>query len=166
MANLNVLYKHFEVPKDSIRTQVCNFCKETLPETKFGFDSGGGLSSSGGYRKSRCKECAHKQRKIVEAMRKHHPYPDTDYSCPICSITEPEITAKSNRKHKRKVWELDHCHTTGKFRGYICNKCNMGLSHFSDDVSILKQACCYLDGDPEGDVEPAKFLENTITYED
>ena len=137
--NLKVLNKHFELTVDVIRTQVCNFCKETLPETDFGFDSGGG------YRKSRCKECTYKQTKLVNAMRKYHPYPDADYSCPICSITEPEITAKSNRKTKRKVWELDHCHTTGKFRGYICNKCNMGLSHFSDDVNKLKQACRYLE---------------------
>ena len=153
----DTLHKHFDVPVDAIRTQVCNFCKETLPETKFGFDSGGG------YRRSRCKECTLKQCKIVDAMRKDHPYPDANYSCPICSITEPEITAKSNRKHKRKVWELDHCHTTGTFRGYICNKCNMGLSHFSDNTDTLNSAIGYLnsmqtDNMGEGEVDPAKFF--------
>ena len=39
---------------------------------------------------------------------------------------------------------VDHCHTTGKVRGLLCNRCNMGLGHFKDTVALLKHAEEYL----------------------
>lgn len=39
---------------------------------------------------------------------------------------------------------LDHCHETGEFRGYICDKCNVGLGKFDDDPSLLWQAMMYI----------------------
>lgn len=39
---------------------------------------------------------------------------------------------------------LDHCHTTGKLRGILCHKCNVGLGYFNDDPKLLAQAIEYL----------------------
>lgn len=39
---------------------------------------------------------------------------------------------------------LDHCHKTGKLRGWLCNTCNMGLGYLQDDPAILLSAATYL----------------------
>jgi len=35
-----------------------------------------------------------------------------------------------------KLNSVDHCHTSGKIRGVLCNSCNVGLGHFRDSVKI------------------------------
>jgi hypothetical protein len=40
---------------------------------------------------------------------------------------------------------VDHCHTTGLFRGLLCGHCNTALGLFKDDISSLKNAIRYLE---------------------
>ena len=44
----------------------------------------------------------------------------------------------------RKNTHIDHCHTTGKVRGILCEGCNIGLGVFKDDTSLLQKAINYL----------------------
>ena len=60
--------------------------------------------------------------------------------CAICEITTEEY-AKIN-KHK---FHVDHCHTTGKVRGLLCNNCNVSLGGFRDSKEILEAAIKYLE---------------------
>lgn len=39
---------------------------------------------------------------------------------------------------------VDHCHTTGKVRGILCNECNRGLGYFHDNSISLENAILYL----------------------
>lgn len=39
---------------------------------------------------------------------------------------------------------LDHCHATGVFRGWLCNRCNRGLGYFGDTIEGLQMALRYL----------------------
>lgn len=39
---------------------------------------------------------------------------------------------------------VDHCHTTGKVRGLLCNKCNQALGLFQDSIENLLSAVEYL----------------------
>lgn len=41
--------------------------------------------------------------------------------------------------------QLDHCHTTGKVRDWLCARCNRGIGMFDDSVEKLKQAINYLE---------------------
>lgn len=40
---------------------------------------------------------------------------------------------------------LDHCHVSGVFRGWLCNKCNLGLGLFNDSVKVFRRAIKYLE---------------------
>lgn len=66
--------------------------------------------------------------------------------CKLCSIEmkRPALT----RGQALDVVAIDHCHTTGKVRGLLCNGCNKGLGLLNDDVNLLKRAINYL-GDNE-----------------
>lgn len=39
---------------------------------------------------------------------------------------------------------LDHCHKTGVFRGWLCNRCNLFLGKVKDDPLWLLNLACYL----------------------
>lgn len=39
---------------------------------------------------------------------------------------------------------VDHCHTSHVIRGLLCDKCNLGLGHFQDDIERLRRAIVYL----------------------
>jgi hypothetical protein len=68
------------------------------------------------------------------------------------NITEEEILdlliedtcaiCKEKCSGKNKV--IDHCHSSGKIRGILCRKCNLGLAHFNDNIEIFVNAIKYL----------------------
>lgn len=62
--------------------------------------------------------------------------------CLICGV---EFGSSRNRT----VPNVDHCHSTGKVRGILCNRCNVGLGHFLDDPDLMLKAIEYLN---EGDL--------------
>ena len=57
---------------------------------------------------------------------------DQNNSCAICK--------------KEIGWEaaVDHCHTTGKIRGLLCRKCNLGLGGFKDNIETIRKAIEYV----------------------
>lgn len=40
---------------------------------------------------------------------------------------------------------LDHCHVTGKFRGWLCSLCNTAIGKLGDNREGLLRAIAYLD---------------------
>src|ERR1700730_9374517 len=54
----------------------------------------------------------------------------------VCAICE--------KKPKRGLLCVDHCHRTGKIRGLLCAKCNCGLGFYDDDPNRMHAATAYL----------------------
>jgi len=69
--------------------------------------------------------------------------------CKICKITFCKI-----KKFRNDTACIDHCHTTNKVRGILCNMCNKGLGHFKDSTEILTNAIDYLE---EAETLPEEF---------
>lgn len=59
--------------------------------------------------------------------------------CAICGQPEMRIM-----RGKVAALSVDHCHTTGKVRGLLCNRCNIGLQMFKDNVELIQKASEYL----------------------
>lgn len=58
--------------------------------------------------------------------------------------SEPANCECCGRRKRGKALSLDHCHTSGHFRGWLCDKCNLGIGLLGDDMEALERALLYL----------------------
>ena len=59
-----------------------------------------------------------------------------DGKCDICG-------SSGFAKGKSRM-NIDHCHTTGKVRGLLCNNCNSGIGKLKESESIMLNAIEYI----------------------
>lgn len=69
------------------------------------------------------------------ARRKAHPNPTRPepLNCEICE-----------RRPSTNKLAIDHCHTTGAFRGWLCFRCNTALGKLGDNIEGLEKAVAYM----------------------
>lgn len=108
------------------------------------------------YRRGKCRACTISYRDLHPDYRKNDRARSLRYKygmtvmeyerllkkqkgrCAICS-------SKASNAMNKGYLVVDHCHTTGKLRGLLCHKCNIGLGHFSDRPDLLYKAVNYLE---------------------
>ena len=89
-----------------------------------------------------CRECYAKKVKINPTQKRDfvlsYPRPEIGeiFTCPIC-------LKSFKREHDNDV-VLDHSHTNGSVRGWLCSSCNTSLGKFGDDISVLKRAISWI----------------------
>ncbi len=115
---------------------VCSVCNVIKENTEFSFYRA--RHTNDGYRlmvNTNCHECASvrsKERSAIKKKYKNLNPPDYGTLCECC------------QKPVYRNWQLDHCHDTGNFRGWLCKQCNTGLGNLGDNLQSLHLAVEYL----------------------
>ena len=63
--------------------------------------------------------------------------------CAICG-NAGEAPAKAEKGRRDETLHVDHDHESKHVRGLLCNRCNLGLGFFGDNVDALIRAAAYL----------------------
>jgi len=147
-----------EVSPRSPDLRKCTACKQLFPLSNFY------------HKQHRCKSCdkkgarawalAHPER-VRELSRKHGPIWRRNNRlkanlstlrlkarlrghAPPSDPTREMPAACEACGAKENPLRLDHCHKSGKFRGWLCNKCNLAIGLLGDSVPRLVAAARYL----------------------
>lgn len=105
---------------------------------------------------SMCKECfkawqqsdngkkaarkAHLAQKYDITLQKYDEMLEEQNNC--CSVCGTDVEDCDKGVGSRLV--VDHCHTTNKVRGLLCNSCNLLLGYAKDSIITLQSAISYL----------------------
>lgn len=129
------------------------------------YTTGGGKYSQPCYyctalcRNGTCISCQHrhreeyqviKQARTIEWKRTHPRLTTRDYVAQlkrqhgVCAICHKKETSQDPKTGKVRRLATDHDHSTGKIRGLLCRKCNLGLSYFCDSTVYIARAYHYL----------------------
>lgn len=133
--------------------KICHDCNEKQPINKFDVKPTGKNGHS-----NFCRKCTeHKRRTRREydpEERKREALRDTfgitleefkqkllqqNGVCAICGKPETSMF-----RGKLRHLAVDHNHTTKQIRGLLCNKCNIALGWFQEDICSLESAIKYL----------------------
>lgn len=116
---------------------LCNGCKQSKDSNEFYLNNRGIRRQVFSHW---CKKCINKGEKERKLLYRYG-ITGKDYDillekqegkCAICSLLYG------------KELHIDHCHKTNKVRGLLCNKCNVALGFFEDNIEILQNAIKYL----------------------
>jgi hypothetical protein len=127
-----------QIPNTDARMKRCKTCKSVYPDipqyygiiVKYQKEDGSVTTHS----HPSCVTCRREADAVVYKLRKTAP-PAPD-NCQCCG------KHKSETKINKLV--LDHCHSTGTFRGWLCDTCNRGIGNLGDDLTGVLMAVEYL----------------------
>lgn len=92
--------------------------------------------------REKVNEYSRKYRKINKRVRKKYDNNEKILKLEkIAGRSKPEICEICGRKG---IICFDHCHKTGKFRGWICSNCNKSLGLMEDNTQYLQLSINYL----------------------
>jgi len=118
-------------------THSCRKCGEEKPLTLEHFPPH--KKTASGF-DSWCRPCRRSYRKLYRKVAGVRPDQEPAVAvvraigeCVICGDTQGLV--------------VDHDHRTGRVRGALCQRCNMGLGHFRDNPELLELAAMYLRGE-------------------
>ena len=120
--------------------KICNICHCLKVHNEFAYNQ----SDKQGKRTTRpschlCRRTIDMKNMTAAAVReaqKFKPKTGTVWQCPICrKRCIVGVTAKV---------VLEHRHSDGKARGFLCDSCNTGLGRFKNGENFVKNALAYL----------------------
>jgi hypothetical protein len=116
--------------------KVCGSCKSPKPLIEFSTST---KALDG--RQWACKECCAIDKRFrrygVTKQWYDQRLSEQEHSCAACGV-------HTSNYSRSRYFDVDHCHTTGRPRGLLCNRCNMVLGQVDDDPAVLKQIARYI----------------------
>lgn len=106
-------------------TAYCKPCKNEVTNIH--------ISKNFGYYKNSWKAYELKRKYAISIDEFEGMLKAQDYKCDIC------------KKEIKSYSAVDHDHKTGKVRGLLCRKCNLGLGAAKDNIVILTNMIKYLE---------------------
>jgi len=88
--------------------------------------------------KDKQRDAKLKERYGISLLEYNKMYSEQSGLCAICGSSEVKRKNSTN-------FLVDHCHETGRVRGLLCYKCNVGLGAFEDNKQFLLSAISYLE---------------------
>lgn len=67
--------------------------------------------------------------------------------CEICRTNLDGLFLPTGYEGGGNTLCIDHCHTSGKFRGLLCRRCNSGIGQLRDCADLCEKATKYLKRD-------------------
>lgn len=114
------------------------YCKKCQTEKTYEEFTKNSNSPDGYY--SMCRECKTNSQYLstygITIEQYENMFELQEGCCAICDI-------HLSKTGKKKLY-IDHCHSSGKVRGLLCQHCNFVLGQAKDTVSILESAILYL----------------------
>lgn len=144
---LNLLRKNNIKIRDGIRiigdTCICKICgkEKQIFEMKKNKEAKCGISSV-------CIQCHNEREKKHDCKFSKYGITYDKYKEILieqdgkCAICGSGIGGNRNMTEKRLF--IDHNHITGKVRGLLCSKCNVGIGNLRDSPELLEKAAQYL----------------------
>lgn len=143
------LYEQYKKSKDGVK--YCPKCCKYLPHSEFSRNSRKWDGCS-----SECKLCGASS---IRERRKKNPDRFKSYDLKKCfgiTLDEKKIMAEAqdNKCASCKtdkpggqygVWDVDHCHKTGKIRALLCHDCNIALGILKDDPVRIRALADYIE---------------------
>jgi len=127
-----------------IKAKVCRICKQEQPISEFANRERSRLDS-------RCRACErerlrdyrsrNKQKIRGKNFRGRYGIEVEDYE----ALKEQQGGKCAICKTEGRVLYVDHCHSTQKLRGLLCQQCNTGIGMLQDSLKVLKKAVRYLE---------------------
>ncbi|PZU94679.1 MAG: hypothetical protein DCE90_14130 [Pseudanabaena sp.] len=138
----NNYFSYFAIEEtgDRFEFKICDRCFKLLP-TDAEFSDNRHKKDNIITKRPSCKSCRKKKdgvqvsRADREEWEAKRPQKYTSFICPICE--------KSSIVGISKI-VLDHDHSNGKVRGWLCESCNTGIGRFDDDPEIVYKAVEWL----------------------
>ncbi len=112
----------------------CIMCLRILPTTEFSKTKPRRALPNKFIYNSYCHKCGSMRDFGLTALDYDKMFEEQKGLCGICNKPNTAI----------KNFHIDHCHTTGKVRGLLCSKCNLGIGYFDDNNTYLQNAIKYL----------------------
>ncbi len=131
------LRRFYESHKDEMKDRACQWYQDNK-EAKQKYDKAYAANHDAERYTARKR---HKVKKLFGlTLEEYNLLRSQATHCPLCGIELIDDIRSSAPDSK----VLDHCHSTGKVRGFTCRLCNLGLGMFLDNAAAMEKAAAWI----------------------